>query len=311
MRITDDWILQHRGRRKIVDPAVPYAQTVEPERTQDGTIEDVATVFVTNKECPFRCLMCDLWQHTAPGRVPDGAVAHQIEWALERLPPAQHLKLYNAGSFFDRQAIPRADWPRIAQLLTPFHTVIVESHPRLIGQDCDVFAQMLNPRLQVAMGLETVDPTVLPRLNKRMTLDDFEQATRFLTDHAIDTRAFILLRTPFQSEQQGVEWAMRSIDYAFGVGVECCVVIPTRAGNGAMDQLQREGHFEPPSMESLEQVLDYGVSLGCGRVFADIWDLERFYTCEECGPGRKDRLNQVNLTQQVLPGVRCGCKSES
>ena len=309
--IDDSWILDRRGQRNVVDPLRPYAYTVEPERTVEGAVADVATIFISNKECPFRCLMCDLWQNTTTFRVTDGAVVGQIEWALARLPTVKHVKLYNAGSFFDSQAIPQSERPRIAELLSEFDTVIVESHPRLIDQRCIELAEMLHPRLQVALGLETVDPEVLPRLNKRMSLADFERAVRFLTAHGIDTRAFILLRTPFQNEQQGVHWASRSLDYAFGIGVECCVVIPTRAGNGAMDVLQREGHFEPPSLASLEQVLDYGIKLGRGRVFADLWDIEKFYSCTVCGPARKERLNEMNLTQRTLPVVPCECADRS
>ena len=309
--LDDSWILNQRGQRNLVDPLRPYAYTVEPERTSDGLVDDVVTIFISNKECPFRCLMCDLWQNTTTVRVPDGAVAGQIEWALGRLPTVKHVKLYNAGSFFDTQAIPRSNWPQIAELLGEFDTVIVESHPKLIDQRCVEFAEMLRPKLQVALGLETIDPDILPRLNKRMTLDDFERATRFLMQHDINTRAFILLRTPFQSEQQGVEWAKRSLDYAFEIGVECCVVIPTRSGNGAMDWLQEHGRFKPPTLRSLEEVLDYGVSLGSGRVFSDLWDIEKFYSCTKCGPSRKERLKRVNLTQQILPRVQCECTDQS
>src|SRR5208337_4826697 len=106
------------------------------------------------------------------------------------------------------------------------------------------------PALQVAMGLETIHPEVLPRLNKRMTLADFDRATRFLGQHGIDVRAFLLLRPPFLSEQEGITWAKRSIEYAFDRGVECCVVIPTRAGNGAMDRLQEQGLFCLPRLEA-------------------------------------------------------------
>ncbi len=84
--IDDSWILNQRGQRNAVDPLRPYACMVEPERTTDGLVEDVATIFISNKECPFHCLMCDLWQNTTTVRVPDGAVAGQIEWALGRLP---------------------------------------------------------------------------------------------------------------------------------------------------------------------------------------------------------------------------------
>jgi radical SAM enzyme (TIGR01210 family) len=265
--------------------------------------------------------MCDLWKNTTDERVPDGAIPQQIEYALSRLPPARHVKLYNAGNFFDAQAIPPADWPRIAELLAPFQTVIIESHPRLIGQSCLSLRDMLQSslpsppkgrgekELQVAMGLETVHPDVLPRLNKRMTLTDFEKAAQFLSEHNIAVRAFILLRPPFLDEAEGVHWARESIRFGFDVGVECCVVIPTRAGNGALEELERQGQFAPPRLESLEEVLDHGISLRRGRVFADLWDVERFTSCPRCGPARAERMRLMNLTQQPAPPVVCSCGS--
>jgi hypothetical protein len=296
-----------RGPRNQVDPKRPYAFHVEPERTPRGMVEDVATVFITNKECPFRCLMCDLWKNTTTTRVPDGSVAGQIEWALSQLPWAPHVKLYNSANFFDNQAIPRADRPQIARLLNDRTSVIVECHPKLVGPSCLDFGAALEPDLEVAMGLETIDPAVLPRLNKRMTLDDFEAATRLLTDHGIRVRAFILLRTPFQTEEEGIEWAIRSIDHAFSIGVECCSVVPTRAGNGAMERLAARGQFSPPSPASMEHVLAYGISLGRGRVFMDLWDAERFFDCPRCGPRRAERMRRMNLIQQSVEPVTCDC----
>ncbi len=300
----DQWILSQRPPRNVVDPWRPYAYSVEPERTAAGTVEDVATVFLTNRECPFRCLMCDLWKNTTTERVPVGAIVAQLEWALARLPSVRHLKLYNAGNFFDPQAIPPDDLPAIAERLAGFDTVIVECHPRLVGERCVAFQQMLWPSLQVAMGLETVHPEVLPRLNKRMTLQDFQRAISFLRGHQVAVRAFILLRPPFLDEAEGVHWAKRSIDYAFGQGVECCVIIPTRAGNGAMERLHERGEFCCPRVRSLEEVLEYGIGLKAGRVFADLWDIERFYTCA-CDPARRRRLDEMNRTQRLAGAVEC------
>ena len=303
--LDDRWILARRGQRNRVDPILPYAHLVEPERTAQGFIEDMATIFITNKECPFRCLMCDLWKNTTEARVDDGAVAAQIDWGLKDLPWTPGIKLYNSGNFFDAQAIPRQDWPRIEGLLDDHRTVIVESHPRLVGPSCVEFAELIEPDLEVAMGLETVDPKVLPRLNKRMTLHDYERATRFLLDHGIPVRAFILLRTPFQSEQDGVEWAMRSVDYAFSIGVQCCSIVPTRTGNGAMEWLKEHGYFHSPSLHSMERVLEYGVGLKRGRVFMDLWDVERFHDCPRCSAKRANRLRGINLSQEVTPQILC------
>ena len=80
-----------------------------------GCVEDVATLFLTNRECPFRCLMCDLWRNTTDTRVPPGAIPQQIDYALARLPAARHIKLYNSGNFFDHQAIPPEDYAAIAE----------------------------------------------------------------------------------------------------------------------------------------------------------------------------------------------------
>lgn len=305
--IDDAWILQHRGPRNVVEPDRPYAHLVEPERTAAGTVEDVLTIFITNRECPFRCLMCDLWKNTTRHRVPNGSIARQVEWALAQHDPVKHVKLYNSGNFFDAQAIPQADWQALVRLLQDVETVVVECHPRLIDARCLEFADLLSGRLQVALGLETVDPRVLPKLNKKMSLARFERATSFLLAHEIDVRAFVLLRAPFQTERQGLMWAKRSLDYAFSMGVECCAVIPTRAGNGAMERLQELGHYAPPNLRSIEAVLNYGVGLSRGRVFVDLWDMDKFLSCWECGPQRMDRLRQMNLMQEVLPPISCHC----
>lgn len=240
--------------------------------------------------------------------MPVGSVASQVEWALGQLPPVTRVKLYNSGNFFDEQAISRQDRTRIAELVAGHRSVVVESHPSLVDERCAAFAEAIAPELEVAMGLETIDPDVLPRLNKRMTLKDFERATRFLISRGIAVRAFILLRTPFQSEEQGVDWALRSIEYAFSIGVGCCAVIPTRAGNGAMEALQADGMFEPPTLRSIERALAGGIELNQGRVFMDLWDLQKFHTCTTCGPARKKRLSEMNLGQSVLPPIDCECQ---
>jgi radical SAM enzyme (TIGR01210 family) len=307
--INDRWILSKRGKKNPVDPEKPYALLVEKERTPSGKIEDVAVIFLTNRECPFHCLMCDLWKNTTDKPVPQGAISRQIEWALNRLPQTKHLKLYNSGSFFDPGAIPEKDNKKIASLLKSFETVIVESHPGLINEKCIIFRDMLKSDLQIAVGLETANPDVLVRLNKQMTLDDFVNSIRFLTKHDIQSRAFILLRPPFLTESEGIYWAERSLDFAFSCGVECCIVIPARGGNGAMEKLTEKGFFTPPGIISLESVMEYGIRLNAGRIFADLWDLHLFSRCDKCLDERTIRLAQMNLSQEIIPSVKCICNT--
>ncbi|MHC5111031.1 MAG: radical SAM protein [Planctomycetota bacterium] len=280
---------------------------MEPERARDGNIEDVATIFITNRECPFKCLMCDLWKNTTEQSVPPGAVPHQITEAIRSLPPAKHVKLYNAGSFFDPGAVPPSDYDAIIDLVAQFETVITEAHPSMIGRRCFDLANRLANKLEVAIGLETVDPEVLPRLNKQMTLDDFDEAVNRLIARNINVRAFILVKAPFQSESEGRFWARASLDHAFDVGVECCCIIPTRAGNGIMDALARQGQFSPPSIETIEDVMDYGIGLQRGRVFVDLWDVDSLLPCDHCRSARVERLQAMNLAQEIRPRISCAC----
>ena len=305
--MNSSWIVSQRGKRNAVDPMRPYAWLVEKERTALGLVEDTATIFLTNKECSFTCLMCDLWKNTTEVPVPAGSVPAQIEWALSQMPGAKHLKLYNSGSFFDERALAKKDYQRIASLIEHFDTVIVEAHPNLINEKCLRLRDLLKPELEVAVGLETAHPEVLQKLNKQMTLEDFRKGVGYLVSHDIRSRAFILLRPPFMSESEGVFWARRSIDLAFEAGVECCTIIPVRPGNGAMQLLMKNGDFDMPGIHSLENVLEYGVSLGKGRVFADVWDLKLFSTCGICLDQRTERLVKMNLQQELIRPVGCTC----
>ncbi len=308
--ISDDGILAQRGPKHARDHTKPYAFLVEPECNAAGGVEDVATVFLTNRECPFRCLMCDLWQNTTDQPVPVGAIPAQIDYAFAQLPAlrsARHIKLYNSGNFFDAQAIPPDDLPAIVQRVHGFETVIVENHPKLCGPKCIEFRDALGTQLEIAVGLETVHPKVLPLLNKQMTTDDFRRAVEFLLAHDIRVRTFILLRPPFLSEDEGLEWAVKSTEFAFDCGVSCCAIIPTRAGNGMMERLQTGGHFSPPKFSSLEAALEAGLGMNRGRVFADIWDAERFLPCDACRVARIERMNRMNLNQRLFPPVSCHC----
>jgi radical SAM enzyme (TIGR01210 family) len=303
--VTDRQILAARGPRNPVDPWRPWSFLVEPEFSASGRVEDVATVFLTNRECSFRCVMCDLWKYTTEVTVPDAAIPAQIDYALSRLAPAQHIKLYNSGNFFDARSIPRAAWPLIAQRVSSFRTVIVENHPRLCGPDCAEFQQLCGTQLEVALGLETSNSDTLATLNKHMTTDDFERACRTLLREGIRVRAFILLRPPGISEEQGVEQALNSVRFALDCGVSCCSVIPARPGNGLLDQWLSQGLFERPGLRSLERVLEDTLSWKRGRVFADLWEIDQSPACAACRDRRVQRLLTANLTQQMPPAVLC------
>jgi radical SAM enzyme (TIGR01210 family) len=301
----DKWVLERRPERKTLDPQKPYLFFVEQELSAAGEILPVATIFLTNRECPWRCVMCDLWRNTLTTSVPPGAIPSQIDFALSQLPAARVLKLYNGGSFFDSRAIPVEDHPAIAERASNFERLIVENHPALVDDDCLRFRDRLKCRLEIAMGLETVHPDILPKLNKRMTLEQFSAAATFLRDHDIDLRVFVLVQPPFVQVEEAILWAQRSVDFAFDCGATAVTLIPTRGGNGAMETLAANGQFSAPRLETLETSFSYGLGLKRGRVFADLWDADKIPSCPACRTSRIARLRRMNLSQTNLAPARC------
>src|SRR5262245_51546311 len=129
----DRFVLDRRPPRVTHDPWRLQGVVLEDERAADGTIARVATVFLTGRECPWRCLMCDLWKYTTESDTPRGAIPRQIADARRQLADESRaidqIKLYNAGSLFDPRAVPESDYDAIADGLSGLSRIIVESHP--------------------------------------------------------------------------------------------------------------------------------------------------------------------------------------
>ena len=293
-----------------------------------GNSAEVLTLLLRGSECRFRCLMCDLWKGTHEQATRPGAIAAQVADACQRHTCAQSvnksvvpsiqrqwIKLYNAANFFSTVNVPGEDLNRVANTVKNFERVIVENHPRLRPPSIERFRSSIHGRLEVAMGLETVHAETLQALNKQMDTNDFRYACDWLLDRNIDIRTFVLLRPPGMEEEEGIEWCIRSVQFAMDCGVRHVSIIPLRSGNGSIERLAADGLFSPPSADSLEQVLLECVTLP-GVVTADLWNwMELRGHCASCNEPRRTRLEAINLQQAaplsaantIVKTLRCGC----
>jgi radical SAM enzyme (TIGR01210 family) len=314
----DRFILDRRRPRPRHDPWRYQGLLVEDERTAEGRIARSATVFLTGRECPWRCVMCDLWQYTIEEDTPRRAIPTQIAAALTdlraRSETVTQLKLYNAGSFFDTRAVPEDDYDDVAAQLRGLRCVVAESHPALVGSRVDRFLDALNrqrstTQLEVAMGLETAHPGALERLNKRMTVDDFAVAAEELRKRGASLRTFLLISPPFVPTGEQDDWLLRSIRLAFSCGASAVSLIPLRVGNGAMDELARQSDRSatPPRLQDIERSMELAIAArpDGGRILVDLWDLDRFSDCSACFENRRGRLHAINLEQRTLPRTSC------
>ena len=317
---------QIRGLRKTGVPptvhhatrGVPQGALFEGEPIAGSAIVPTATYFLTGSECRYTCSMCDLWKYTTGDRTDKGSLPRQIQLlhqehnTIER--GVRWLKLYNASNFFDTANVPEEDLHTIASLCHGFRRVIVENHAAMLGsstvrQRILRFQEQLDGELEIAMGLETIEPEAIRLLNKKMSLEQFADACRFLRDSGIHARAFVLLQPPGGAPTTSVEWTVKSCQWAFSCGIERCSIIPTRPGNGFNDTMESHGLWQPPGAKLLEDTMDAMVlRLPSEHHIAtvDLWDWERISgTCEQCCGPRRLRLEAMNMGQCLLPRVRC------
>lgn len=289
------------------DPYTAHGSIVEEERRPDGKIERSLTAFLVGAECPFTCTFCDLWQWTIDGPTTPGALTAQLRAVIEThsSQTLDRVKVYNASNFFDARSVPPEDLKGIAELTAGFAGVTVESHASMVGQKTLDFARLLSGRLEVAVGLETVNPVAAAQLNKRLDIARFDAAARLLADNGIDLRVFVLLGIPHVPVEDSIPWMVRTAAHAVDCGASVVSIIPVRGGNGELERLESEGDFVPPTLVQLEDALEACSHFKSAVVTADLWDVERLPACAHCRPQRVARMRRINLTGAPEPRVTC------
>jgi archaeosine synthase beta-subunit len=311
---TDRRIRALRPPKPHVDAYRAHGWLVEEERRPPDRIERALTVFLAGAECPFTCSFCDLWRFTLDGRTPSGALVRQLDGVLDEVRdrPIERLKLYNASNFFDARAVPREDVPLIASRSQAFESVTVESHASTIGARTLDFADQIEGRLEVAIGLETIHPIAMAKLNKRLDQAQFDKAAAFLARHDIDLRVFVLLGAPFVPAAESIEWTVKTVDYAIERGAAIVSIIPVRGGNGELERLQSVGAFVPPTLRQLEEVLEHCPHDGSTSVTVDLWDAHLLAACECCGESRIERLRRLNVYGGNEAAIQCpACEADA
>ena len=281
---------------------------VTRELLPDGRVGEVGMIAVNDRHCPYSYAGCDLWREMTEDSPSQGRIPDQIEQALADLPKVDAVKLCNAGNFFDEAFISDAERRRIADLCSAYRWVMIESRPELVD-DCAVcFARLLQGRLEIGMGLETVEATIPALLNGPAALADFERAARFMAYHGVALRALVMVKPPFVSEVRALELTIQNIDYAVMLGAKTVALIPTRSSPGAMEWLEAERFFAPPSLWTLYHAAAHGAGVETANVLVDARDLHRLTSCSDCLGAFEAAFRTLNVTQH-LPAVACSCSS--
>ena len=203
--------------------------------------------------------MCDLWRFTTrdrhAGRRHPGPSRGGTHSLAERGEQISRVKLYNASNFFDPRAVPESDYGDIAAatrrgLRAGDRRVASLAHRRPRRA---VSRRARRPRLEVAMGLETVHPAALDALNKRMTTEDFARRPTISVVAGCRSASSCSLRHHSCRRGTGRRGCCSRSRLLKSCGASVISLIPTRAGNGTMEALTAQKLFRAPTQEDVDR----------------------------------------------------------
>jgi radical SAM enzyme (TIGR01210 family) len=265
------------------------------------------------------CSMCGYAKDTLGRSATPAELSEQLDRALRRYAGEPYVKVYTSGSFLDDREVDPASRERLVAAFSG-------RARRLLFETLPEFAtpEVLRPlrasfsgELEVALGLESTDPTVLGRyVHKNAPPSEYLAAGDRVRSLGLRAKAYLLLKPPYLTEAESVADVVRSVGEA-APHFDALSVNPVHIQNGTVvEWLFRRGRYRPPWLWSVVEVLREGAARrGAARLvsFPTAGGLARGpHNCGRCDPAVLVGVEAASLRQEFAPldGLDCACRRE-
>lgn len=218
-------------------------------------------------------------------------------------------KIYTSGSFLDDGEVPPDVRLDILRTFNRAEKVVIESRCDMVSEE-RIVPLTAHPGLEVALGLESSDDTVLARcVNKGSTLEDYVRAVSSLRGQGIGVRTYVLLKPPFMGEHAAVEDAVRTMEVAARYSDVVSLNPVTVHAGSLVEHLFRRGEYAPPWLWSVDTVLKRAVRGTLTLCSTVAFGKRRGpHNCGRCDRSFLERVRRFNLGQRLEGGVECACR---
>lgn len=208
-----------RDRASRVDKPDDYiAAWHEKDRLETG-IEDAFVVIFRTNGCFWAhnsgCSMCGYFNDTNLHEIKLENLEHQLDKAMNLYNQEKLVKIYTSGSFLDDREVPEPMQFKILERFGQTEKIIIETRPEFITENKLKKLSSYRNKLIVAIGLECADDEILKNsINKGFTVKDYERAAKLLNLYNIPLKTYILVKPPYTTEKEAIEYAVASAHYA-------------------------------------------------------------------------------------------------
>jgi archaeosine synthase beta-subunit len=265
------------------------------------------------------CSMCGYAKDTLGRSASPEELAEQLEHALSRYRGEPYVKVYTSGSFLDDREVDPASRVRLV-------TAFSGRARRLLFETLPEFAveERLGPlrtafagELEIALGLESTDPTVLGKyVHKNAPPKEYLAAGDRVRALGLRAKAYLLLKPPYLTEAESIRDVTRSVAEA-APHFDALSVNPVHIQNGTVvEWLFRRGRYRPPWLWSVVETLRAGAAVRAGRrlvSFPTAGGLPRGpHNCGRCDTAVLAAIEDASLRQEFdgLAALACDCRTE-
>ncbi len=324
-----------RGRsvekRRTKNPNKPSAAWTVPARV--GSEKGIAlSIVLSTIGCAHArsdeggCTMCSYLLDGSNRNPTSEEMLNQFQDAMRKLDNESaplSVKIYTSGSFLDTEEIPADARNLILKEIAHddrVKEVVLESRPEYVQDSilAEVRAILDDQIIEIGMGLESSSDEVRSLcINKNFDLKSFREAVEVGKKHNVGTRAYVLLKPPFLTEQEALLDAKQTVRDAIEAGVSTISLNPVNVQSSTLvEKLWKKQRFRPPWLWTVVEVLRYAhdaakdsVNVVCDPAAAG--KKRGTHNCGKCDSNFVTAIRQFSLTSNihVFDNLSCDCKS--
>jgi archaeosine synthase beta-subunit len=294
------------------------------EREALGTEEVAAFVLILRtRGCYWAdekgCSMCGYAKDTLGRSATPAELAEQLQHALTRYRNEPYVKVYTSGSFLDDREVDPESRRRLVEAFSGrARRLLFETLPEFaVAETLEPLHAAFAGEVEVALGLESTDPTVLGRyVHKNAPPSEYLAAADRVRAVGLRTKAYLLLKPPYLTESESIRDVVRSVSDA-APRFDALSINPVHIQNGTVvEWLFRRGRYRPPWLWSVVETLRQGSARrGGSRLvsFPTAGGVARGpHNCGDCDARVLEAIEDASLRQDFEPleALDCPCRRE-